>query len=272
MENNNEKIYKCFLNITAKMIDIYNGANIENRKVKYLTEWLDFYTTQLLEENKNNYKLYSTYKRGTIIYVNLGSNIGNEFSGNHFCIVMDKKDNPKKSTLTVVPLSSKNSTHYKQLTSSIFDITIDELNKEAKELTEEADKIGDFANLIMDKHESYIKSKAKRNALLFKFGYLTEGYIDKQYEEIENLIKEEANSFKERISKMKKKAENIKLVRKVFNRHKNKQSYANVAAITTISKKRIQKINNEDPTGKIKISKEDLAEIDKQIKVRFINS
>ncbi|GGG88018.1 hypothetical protein E2558_01780 [Staphylococcus pragensis] len=272
MENNNEKVYKSFLNITTKLIDIYNDANIENRKIKYLPEWLDFYTTQLLEENKSNYKLYSTYKRGTIIYVNLGSNIGNEFSGNHFCIVMDKKDNPKKSTLTVVPLSSKNSTHYKQLTSSIFDITIDELNKKVKELTDEADKIGDFANLIMDKHESYIKSKAERSALLFKYGYLTEEHIDKQYEEIENLIKEEADNFKEKISKMKKKAENIKLVRKVFNRHKNKQSFANVSAITTISKKRIQKINSEDPTGKIRISTDDLKKIEKQIIIRFIKS
>ncbi|MGV3043054.1 type II toxin-antitoxin system PemK/MazF family toxin [Staphylococcus rostri] len=120
MQVRNEKVYKSFLTTTTKMIDIYSSAQQENRKIKYLPEWLDFYTTQLLEENNNKKKMYSTYKRGSIIYVNLGSNIGNEFSGNHFCVVMDRKDNPKKSTLTVIPLSSKKSKHYTHLTSSIL--------------------------------------------------------------------------------------------------------------------------------------------------------
>ncbi|MTV20920.1 type II toxin-antitoxin system PemK/MazF family toxin [Staphylococcus delphini] len=272
MELNNEKVYQSFLNTTKKLIDIYKNSNIDNRKIKYLPEWLEFYTRQLLEENKNKYKLYSTYKRGTIVYVNLGSNIGNEFSGNHFCVVMDKKDNPKKSTITVVPLSSKKSKHYTQLTSSIFDITIDKLDKKGIQLIEEADKIEDFANLIMDKHEDYIKSKAERSALLLKYGYLTETYVEKEYKEIEALIKEEAEIFENKISEMKKRAKNINLVRKVFDRHKNKRSYANVSAITTISKKRIQKINNEDPTGEIKISDEDLKQIEKQIIIRFVKS
>ncbi|MBJ6203621.1 type II toxin-antitoxin system PemK/MazF family toxin [Staphylococcus aureus] len=267
-----EEAYQSFLETTKKLIDIYSSKYESNRKIKYLPQWLTFYTSQLLEESKNKPNLYSVYKRGTIIYVNLGSNLGNEFSGNHFCVVMDKKDNPKKSTITVVPLSSKNSNNYTHLTSSIFDITIDELNKEISQLNAEAEKIEDFANLIMDKHESHIKSKFEKSALLFKYGYLTESYVDKQYKEIETLIRTEAEKFKEKISQMKKKAENIKLVNNVFNRHKDKQSFANVSAITTISKKRIQRINNEDPTGKIKISIEDLKKIEKQIKIRFIKS
>lgn len=252
------------------MIDIYSGANKENRKVKYLPEWLDFYTSQLLKENNNKYEEHPTYKRGSIVYVNLGSNIGNEFSGNHFCVVLDKKDNPKKSTLTVVPLSSKKSKHYAHLTSSIFDITLDELNKKKLQLINEADEIEDSANSVMAKHESYIMDKADRIAILIKYGYLTEDYINVQYQEIEALINGEAKIFKQKISLLKKRAKNISLVEKVFNRHKNKQSYANVSAITTISKKRIQKINNEDPTGEIKISSEDLLKIEKQIKIKFI--
>lgn len=123
MDFNNEKVYKSFLKTTTKLIDVYSTANTENRKIKYLPQWLDFYTAQLLAETKSKCTSYSTYRRGTIIYVNLGSNLGNEFSGNHFCVVMDKKDNSKKSTITVVPLSSKESNHYTHLTSSIFDIT-----------------------------------------------------------------------------------------------------------------------------------------------------
>lgn len=140
------------------------------------------------------------------------------------------------------------------------------------QLNEEANKTEDFANRIMAKHESYIKNSTTRSELLLRYGYLTESYIQKQYKEIETLIKKEAKIFEEKIYKMKKKAENINLVRKVFDKHKNKRSYANVSAITTISKKRIQKINNEDPTGEIKISDKDLLKIEKQIKIRFIKS
>ncbi|PNZ24635.1 type II toxin-antitoxin system PemK/MazF family toxin [Staphylococcus rostri] len=272
MQVRNEKVYKSFLTTTTKMIDIYSSAQQENRKIKYLPEWLDFYTTQLLEENNNKKKMYSTYKRGSIIYVNLGSNIGNEFSGNHFCVVMDRKDNPKKSTLTVIPLSSKKSKHYTHLTSSIFDITLDELYKKVVQLNNEVDEIKDYANLIMERHEYNIITKAERIAILVKYGYLTEAYVRKQFEEIELLIKEESKTFEQKISKLKKRAKNIELVRKVFNRHKNKQSYANVSAITTISKKRIQKINSEDPTGEIKVSTTDLLEIEKQMRIRFIRS
>lgn len=272
MAVNNEKVYKSFLKATSNLIDVYKGAEKKNRKIKYLPEWLDFYTKQLLQENNKKFKLYPTYKRGTIIYVNLGSNIGNEFSGNHFCVVLDKNDNSKKTTITVIPLSSKESNHYTQLTSSIFDITIKALNKKADQLIEEADTIEDFANSVMNKHEDYLKARAKRVAILIKHKYLSEEYIQKEYAKFETLVYEEAKDFKRNIDKLKRRADNIKSVQNIFNRHQNKQSYANVSAITTISKKRIKKINNEDPTGTIRINNEDLKNIEKQIKIRFIKS
>ena len=35
-----------------------------------------------------------------MVYVKLGSNIGSEFSGNHFCVILDNKDNKGKETVT----------------------------------------------------------------------------------------------------------------------------------------------------------------------------
>ncbi|MBP3255313.1 MAG: type II toxin-antitoxin system PemK/MazF family toxin [Clostridia bacterium] len=56
------------------------------------------------EDFKPNY--LKTYNRGDIIKVNLGYNIGNEESGLHYCVVLDK-NNPKSSgIITVVPLTS----------------------------------------------------------------------------------------------------------------------------------------------------------------------
>lgn len=272
MNINNKKVYKTFLGITSKLFDIYSGANNNNRKIKYLPEWLDFYTTQLLEENKNNTRSYPTYRRGTIVYVNLGSNIGNEFSGNHFCVVLDKKDNPKKSTLTVVPLSSKSSQHYTHLTSSIFDITLNELKNKLKKIRNESKDVHESGQLALKNRKNDIDLKIKRNDLLLKYEYLTETYTKHLVTKYGKILKEEGNIFLEKFSRLDKRIDKMQLVINVFKKHKNKQSYANVSAITTISKKRIQKINNEDPTGKIKINKADLDKIDRQIKINFIKS
>lgn len=269
--NKKEQAYKSFLNSTSKLIDTFNQANKKNRKIKYLPEWLEFYVSQLLEENTSNrQRKFSVYKKGTIVYVNLGSNIGKEFSGNHFCVVLDNKDNPNKETITVIPLSSKESKHYIQLESSILDITIVKLNKEVEQLYREADNMKNMANDIMNKHEATIKNKAVRNGLLFKYGYISEQYMNKLYTEVEDIIQDEAEVYKKKISYMIKRATNMKVVENVLQKHKDKQSYANVSAITTISKKRIQKINDEDPTGKIQINDKDLEAIEEQILIRFI--
>lgn len=50
-----------------------------------------------------------------MVYVKLGSNIGSEFSGNHFCVILDNKDNKGKETVTIVPLSSKGNKNYLKL-------------------------------------------------------------------------------------------------------------------------------------------------------------
>ncbi|MDM6433808.1 type II toxin-antitoxin system PemK/MazF family toxin, partial [Staphylococcus aureus] len=60
---------------------------------------------RLLKENKS----YTRYKKGTIIYVKLGVNVGREFSGNHFCMVLNNHDSNKNPILTVVPLTSSRS-------------------------------------------------------------------------------------------------------------------------------------------------------------------
>lgn len=56
----------------------------------------------------NDKQIYKTYKRGSIIYVDLGKGVGTEFSFKHFCLVISNKDSLYNSKLTVIPLSSKN--------------------------------------------------------------------------------------------------------------------------------------------------------------------
>lgn len=82
--------------------------NPRNKKFEKLASSDIFRAKQLKNDNNNDTKYFKRYKKGTVIFVDFGTGIGNEFSQPHFCIVMDNKDNPKKGTLTVVPLTSKN--------------------------------------------------------------------------------------------------------------------------------------------------------------------
>lgn len=50
---------------------------------------------------------YKKYSRGTILLVDFGENVGFEFNGKHFAIVLNKNDSEKSGKLMVIPLTSK---------------------------------------------------------------------------------------------------------------------------------------------------------------------
>ena len=95
-------------NSNIKLKQSYSNAKNANLKVMYMPHWLEFYSNTLHNEvNSTRKRYYKAYSKGTIVYARLGSNIGSEFSGNHFCVVIDNYDNRGKETITIVPLSSK---------------------------------------------------------------------------------------------------------------------------------------------------------------------
>ncbi len=61
----------------------------------------------LLYEIARKKKTYKRYARGTIVRVKFGVNVGSEFSGDHFAIVLSKRDTMMSPTLHVIPLTSK---------------------------------------------------------------------------------------------------------------------------------------------------------------------
>lgn len=81
--------------------------NIETMdKADKLAYWLEDYTRFLNFEDNFDPKYLKSYKRGDIIKVNLGYNIGNEEGGLHYCIVVDKQNNRSSGIITIVPLTS----------------------------------------------------------------------------------------------------------------------------------------------------------------------
>lgn len=95
-----------------KKIDAYMSALIDSKdpqkiaKADKLSYWLENWSDFLdFEPNFSPLNL-RRYKRGEVIKVHLGFNIGSEEGGLHYAVVLDK-ENPKSSpVVTIVPLTS----------------------------------------------------------------------------------------------------------------------------------------------------------------------
>ena len=99
--NKIDKACITFKNVNKSKIDkfnkldtwLYKESNIFNNEVKL---------------NKNNFtKHYPKFKRGQIIKVDFGINIGSELSHTHFAIVLNSDDTIKNDNITVIPITSK---------------------------------------------------------------------------------------------------------------------------------------------------------------------
>ena len=92
-----------------------------NKKFDYYKYWKLKESKLLLRELNRPRKYYEKYKRGTIIKVDFGVNIGSEFSQVHYAIVLNKNDNRMSNTLSVIPLTSKEKNNNYNIGNVIFD-------------------------------------------------------------------------------------------------------------------------------------------------------
>lgn len=90
-------------------VSFLKHINSQEYKTSHLLAyWINDYANYHDEEKTFDTSKLITFKRGNIVKANLGFNIGNELGGLHYCVVLNKNDNPKNGTLNVVPLTSKN--------------------------------------------------------------------------------------------------------------------------------------------------------------------
>lgn len=82
--------------------------NLNDKFTEFETSKLDERRTLLYEIEKKQ-RTFKRYSRGSIIKVKFGVNIGSEFSGDHYAIVLSKQDTMYNPVLHVIPLTSDNS-------------------------------------------------------------------------------------------------------------------------------------------------------------------
>ena len=76
------------------------------KKANLLSYWFETYVKYIREEEVYNPKKQIRYNRGDVIKVNFGFNVGKEYGGLHYAIVLDKNNHLSANVVTVVPLTS----------------------------------------------------------------------------------------------------------------------------------------------------------------------
>ena len=223
---------------------IGNLINTEQRdlcgKADKFSYWIKDYINFLEFEPKFNSSKLRRYKRGEIIKVHLGYNIGSEQGGLHYCIVLDKNNSIHMPVITVVPLSSVKE-----------DIDIEKIHRGEVFLGNE---------LFTSLSSKTISQKTNIDNEIESLKELLTSYDDENCDNsqtkdllIKRLKELDASIFL--LSKMQKEIQKMR-----------KGSIADVSQITTISKIRIYdpKTDN-DVLSNIKLSNESLDKIDKCI-------
>lgn len=71
-----------------------------------LAEWIHVWSVYLKQETSFDPSRFVPLKRGMIVYLHMGFNIGSETGGVRYAVVVENNNNPKSGTVVVVPLSS----------------------------------------------------------------------------------------------------------------------------------------------------------------------
>lgn len=130
-----------------------------NVKFKTLDNWLKKESKIYLKEIEYIPNTYMKYKKGTIVKVNFGINIGSELSNSHFAIIMDNNDNYHKETVSVIPLTSKGGPGKIDLGTLIFDEFIKKMNKEIENLDNSTNLEKDVKEIkeLIEEYKKYRK-------------------------------------------------------------------------------------------------------------------
>lgn len=267
-----------------ELINKNKNKNHYLEKFQYLPYWLDdvsYYFS--LEGNNKLLKNYYYFRRGSVIRVNFGVNVGSEFSNIHFAIVLDKKDSNHKKTLTVLPLTSKQKHARYSLGKEIFKQTITVLKKNIEEQKEAILKIKREKDACQKKNNEIYNRLIILKDEISKFNQSFDNpeEIEKKSQNISKEISflQEDQRINDKLVKLIeneliKKENEVNQLLKVFSIYKkyNKNSYVRLSDITTISKLRIERINKFDPSGKIRLTDEQMKGINDQLMRLYISN
>lgn len=217
---------------------LHGLANVHPKKAELISYWIHDFTKMVDLEDSFIRAKKRRYKKGDIVKVNLGFNIGSEQGGLHYAVVLEKHNPYSHATITIAPLTSvdiqsdtKKGTRYGEIHLG----------------TELYDK-------LIDKCDSEIENCSKCIKAL----------------DFENIPNCDISEYKETLEKFNRHQKEAKKTLKEIEKMKS-GSICLINQITTISKIRIYNPkSNKDVLHGIRLSDETLDIIDENIRKFFL--
>ncbi|MBF0713551.1 type II toxin-antitoxin system PemK/MazF family toxin [Gemella sp. GH3] len=243
----------------AKDILIDISKKPKNKKFEKMPLSELYRAKYLRRDNKEKKARYKRYKKGTIIFCDFGIGVGNEFSHPHFAIVMDNKDNPLNGILTVIPLTSKENKLFINLGKNLINELIETVKTDVFNVSILAESLNALENNPLTlKNKVYYPDDENIQKTL-------DDFVKRHSNEKEKI---NSQQFIKWIKKERKQTEEIIEFYKKFD----KNTYAKVKSITTISKYRIMKpLNALDPIGRTQLPKYLIDKLEQQIVKNIIS-
>lgn len=263
----------------------------ENKRSDKIAQWIENWVKYLKIEQVFNPRSIKGLKRGSIVYADFGFNVGREYGGLHYAIVLNKKDPRSNHLLHVLPLTSvKETTDMSNLKyfqfpigDEVFQLLKNEANQKVIELTKLYDR---FSKKDDELHERalIVESLIKDNKKAFETlkNLPASDRDDSFLEQIQTINKNiefastEADKIKQELednatllAELEEKLEYAnKFILKTQNM--NKDSIVLLNQVTTISKMRLyDPKNNSSILNGIVLSDDTMDKIDEALKKIF---
>mgnify|MGYP000109733507 FL=1 len=269
--------YFNLLNIKAlnKLLEYYindpSGKHL--KKANLISYWIKDYTRFINFEETFDPTRNISYKRGNIVKLNFGFNVGSEYGGLHYGVVLDKHNTHNSPVVTVVPLTSVKADktihpNSVDLGNEIYRSLKLKYDTISKALTDEQEEISEM--LAMAKvlttltDESITKTRnSERNSEEFsKNMHDAKTYLD-AVKKIQKVLEEKSQHKADEVDYLDKIGEEIS--------HMKEGSIALVNQITTISKIRIFDPRNlKGVLAGVSLSQESMEKINQKVKELYI--
>lgn len=257
-----------------KMLEsfINNPSGKHLKKAHLISYWIKDYVQMINIEQKFEPTKNIAYKRGNIIKLNFGFNIGSEYGGLHYGIVLDKKNDHNSPVVTVIPLTSikdssavhPNSVELGNELYKSLKLKYDTISKALKDEQQEIiQTIAAFSSLVDLAEKTLQSSKEKENANELQAELdEVEKYLNAA-EKIDALWREKQQHNEEQQEYLDKIGEEISRMKK--------GSIALVNQITTISKIRIFDPRNlKGVLAGVSLSEDGMEKINNKVKDLYV--
>lgn len=263
----------------------------ENKRSDKIAQWIENWVKYLKIEQVFNPRSIKALKRGSIVYADFGFNVGREYGGLHYAIVLNKKDARSNHLLHVLPLTSvKETTDMSNLKyfqfpigDEVFQLLKNEANQKVIELTRLYDRFSKKDDELNERAlivESLIKDNKKAFEILKNLP--ASDRDDSFLEQIQTINKNiefastEADKIKQELEDnatlLAELEEKIEYANKFIlkTQNMNKDSIVLLNQVTTISKMRLyDPKNNNSILNGIVLSDDTMDKIDEALKKIF---